>query len=363
MTRESGEGSRRWESLDPALSLSLLAGWSFLCRPDCALCCFATPAVTPSEMDRLLRIEPAAPFERGEAEFSIVPARPRGGACHFLTHLRCRVHPVRPFPCATYPVMVHLGSQAQADIVLSCPGVDLAPLSRWEGVRGPCERPMGLDQELERVAEEYGRRPVRAYLAEGKRREDRLRSRMQRRGGWIEPADLRELFHSDLPVPEKEDLQEAGPPDADSIADLPLFWDSTLGRVAFRRRGSAWEFQAIREEGGPQGLPRIFEPIHELPGLEPEARRMLEGYLHFCLERDFLIWMAYSEASGTRDASLEELVEAILRSLSAEARVRGAMRARLLGRRSDPLDRAAVEWGIRATDSDFLDQGTLGRVL
>ena len=74
----------------PAIDLSLLHGFRFTCRPGCGLCCYATPAASPSEQQTLLRLDPSVRFVGGSGAFRSrsLPARrwrlsvPRVGTVH-----------------------------------------------------------------------------------------------------------------------------------------------------------------------------------------------------------------------------------------------------------------------------------------
>ena len=90
------------------IDVSLLSGFAFACRPDCGLCCFTSPRVDAEDAERLRAVAPDARIvPRGRER--CVAARPDGGACQFLTQLRCRVHEVRPAPCREFPISVHVG--------------------------------------------------------------------------------------------------------------------------------------------------------------------------------------------------------------------------------------------------------------
>ncbi|HTT15724.1 MAG TPA: YkgJ family cysteine cluster protein, partial [Thermoplasmata archaeon] len=110
------------------LDVALVQGFSFACRPDCGLCCFASPRISPGEQHALRVVAPQATFV-GRGRDRYLSARPDGGACQFLANLRCGVHAQRPAPCREFPITVHLGERLQASVVLSCPGLDLRRLT------------------------------------------------------------------------------------------------------------------------------------------------------------------------------------------------------------------------------------------
>ncbi len=340
----------------------LLSGFRFHCREDCGLCCYATPAVSPPERKRLLSLDPHIPWREGASGFVRIASRPAGGACALLEHSRCRLHDVRPFPCREFPLLVHLGDRAQATLVLSCPGLDLGRLRDWS--RGvPVESPAfeGLDREWEAVLEETRRVPWEAWLQEGKARIDSLRSLRSRE--WTEPEALRDRLHRALPLPRDADFPPEGPPGKEArLEDLPLFFDESLGRVAFRKVDRAWQALRIREGGGVERDLGTHRIPHSRPALQPDGLALLAGYGHYLLERDALLWLGYRELARRKGTSLEDVLTALVLGAESEVLARAVFRMRLRGV-DGPLGAAEVALGIQATDSDLLDQETYGRVL
>lgn len=355
--RKGGQGA--------PLDLTLLNGFSFGCRPDCSLCCYATPSVTVEERSALLKIEPATRFlATEENQFSHIESRPNGGACYFLHEKRCRVHPARPFPCREYPLTVHIGSQVQATLVLACPGLRLEALLEWAEASPPQKGPEGLEEELGRVLAEIEREPVARWLEEGAHLERRTREKLAKGGRWTDPAELREAIRGDLSWPSDEDFPPGDPPDlAESWDAMPLYFEEGRGPVVFRSRREGWEALGMLETGSATRSLGTIPRIDHMPNLNPEATRLLRGYLTYSLQRDFLLWLAYRELDPHRDATLEEVLRALLLELGVQAVARGAFRAALSGRPWETLDARDVTNGIRAIDGDFLDQPTLGGVL
>lgn len=352
-------------SIPQPLELSLLNGFAFTCRPDCSLCCFASPSISPQEHRDLLQIRPAGSFLEDEGgQATNVRSRPQGGACTYLHHRRCGVYSARPFPCREYPLSVHIGSRPQATLVLACPGISLAPLSQWSHGGPPSAPPQGLDSEIERVLAEAVRQPLDQWLKEGHRIEDRTRSRLLRAHRWDAAEDLRARVISDLPWPSEEDFPAEDPPDTSEGWDaLPLYFDEEHGPVTFLSRTEGWEAFSMREEGGPRHSLGLIPPLGAMPHLTEDARELLRGYLVYNLHRDFLFWLAYRELEAQEEATLEEMVREILRELAVQAMARSAFRAALQGSPWQTLRPRDIEQGIRAIDNDFLDQATLGGIL
>ncbi|HEV2231654.1 MAG TPA: YkgJ family cysteine cluster protein, partial [Thermoplasmata archaeon] len=136
------------------LDVALLNGFTFDCRPDCGLCCFAGPAVTAAEAPRLIQLADASAILEGPGGLGHLREQGNGGGCLFLEEHRCRAHPVRPFPCRSFPISVHLGVRAQATLVLSCPGLAAPGLDRWARSGPGSQDPVGLAAELAAVRSE-----------------------------------------------------------------------------------------------------------------------------------------------------------------------------------------------------------------
>ncbi len=345
------------------LDISLLQGLSFQCRPDCGLCCYATPAVTPAERQTLVRIAPATPFLPGAGGYALVACRPQGGACHFLKDNRCRCYGARPFPCIEYPITVHVGSRAQASVCLSCPGVIFDGLDRATQSRGVSD-PRGLEEELAHVRTEFEKAPIAGWIANHRRRENALIRTMEREGRWEDPEHLRQRLLDAPPFPDPDDFPVTLPPsEEEGVENLPLFFEEGIGVVALAGREEGYDALLLQESGGVRSRLGTFSPPDKRPELDGNGHRLLEGYLRLVIRRDQLIWAAYAELRNVPEATLGELAEEIVREAASQVLSRAVVRARLKGMTGDRLTREDVARGVRATDSDLLDLPTLGRVL
>jgi Fe-S-cluster containining protein len=346
----------------PELDLRLLEGFSFACRPDCGLCCYAEPATTPRERARLVQIEPALEFRFESREYSRIAARSDGGACGLLSQNRCRAHAQRPHPCRAFPVHVHIGERAQASLVLSCPGVPLDPLTGWAG-RAPRPEPQGLDAELEAVREEFAESPVELLQADASAR---LTRELRRRGlDASELARIRTETPQHLPSADPARLADLEPPRTGGpLEEAPLFWDSRLGRVllALTEEG-LYEASAVREEGGITSTLGEFPPPEAPPRLDAAALQLLSGYLAYLAERDQFVWSVLAEGPVSEAGSFEEEFGQTLAAVRAELLIRASVRARLLGETGERLGAEEVGRGIRAMDNDLLDRPTIGSIL
>ena len=318
--------------------------------------------MSASEREVLLKIHPETDFVPAAQGFEQIPCRPDGGACVFLAAERCTVRDVRPFPCRSFPVGVHIGGRVQAALVLACPGVSLAPLQGWPN--GTRAGPRGLDEEMRSVTSEMARSPLPALLQEAERR----RRGLARRTG-MDPetmdGDLRRAVEDELRGLPFEDVASWEPPSAEvGIANLPLFFDPKHGRVALAASAGGWELLAVAEGGGVVERLGTFLPPVEAPSMDADARQLLVGYLRYVLARDHTIWSVYEENPDA--ATPDSLADRLLGRLNEVAGTvlrRASVRSREAGVPSDRLGLEQLESGIRATDLELLDRPTLGRVL
>lgn len=347
------------------LELGLLEGFRFTCRPGCGLCCYATPAVSPAERSRLVQIEPTARFLADTQGFKLLAARPEGGACTMLGDNRCRVHAARPFPCRVFPLLTHIGTRIQSTLVLSCPGVDLSPLESWSQDSPSRGETLGLDSEIAAARKEAEDVPVGQWLREGVAAESKIQHALRARGEMQECAEvLRELSGRPLPLGPVRGGGLPPPGRERPIEELPLTFEAPNARVALRSVGSSeYEVIELRESGGVRTVRGTYPVPERWPEMQPDGRRVLEGYGRYLLARDHFLWAAYHELrSGSRD-SLKERLRANVAEALAEVVRRGTVLALAGGHPSESLGVGEVAAGIRAVDAELLDRPTLGRVL
>lgn len=352
------------------LDLSLLRGFTFRCRPDCGLCCFTSPACSASERSSLIRIEPAVPFVEGSepedpAGFVHVASQGDGGACHFLRDLACRAYSARPFPCRSFPILVHLTPfGSQATLVLSCPGLDLAGLEAWATSAVSKPLAVGLEEELRATEEEWARREGarrQAELALGRRSRS---SKLRRSLDAFDWSGLRSELLAHLPMPEADDFPVALPPGEDEPLDtLPLFFEEGEGRVAMRSQNDGWELLTLREAGGEGEVLGNFPAPSEPPRLDPGGDRALRGYLGYVVRRAYFPALVVRVCKEEHEDDPDGWSRALLRELGAQVLTRAGLRARLTGQGGDRLGAADVLRGVRAVDADFLDQPIAGEQL
>lgn len=348
------------------LDLSLLAGFSFHCRPDCGLCCYTSPAASPEERKRLIQIEDQVPWldPSPDDEYFHVASQGEGGACHFLRDLRCRAYSVRPFPCRSFPIVVHLAPKGQATLVLSCPGLDLRGLEQWATPRPPIGGPEGLAEELRAVREEWERRGgaerARSWAAPRRKGISRLRRRLEE----FDWADLREDLLADLPLPRAEEYPVDPPPSSEEpLEHLPLFFDGRHGRVALREQNEGWECVTLRESGGTDEVLGLFPPPRVPPRLSSGAERVLRGYLSYVARREYFRGLLVSVCEQEKTSDPRPVAQAVLRELGAQVLSRASVRAQLAGQGGDRLEETDVTRGVQAVDADFLDQTFAGERL
>ena len=338
------------------LDVALVQGFSFACRPDCGLCCFASPRISPDEQHALRVVAPQATLV-GRGRDRYLSARPDGGACQFLANLRCGVHAQRPAPCREFPITVHLGERLQASVVLSCPGLDLRRLT---DSRSAAEGAVGLAVELASVE----RRIDRAALA---RREEALRRRrrivraLDAEGLWRSEEEVRAELRSNLPLPGPGSFPVEDPPSTDDgLETLPLFFDHRPGPVAIAGGLGGWHLLELASTGGVARDLGIVPPPTAPPRLDDEATTLLRGYLDYWLARDALFGYVLRTLLEGPAGDVVDAVADELSAIGALTLARASVRARLAGRPAEPLTERDVADGIRAVDADLLDRPSWG---
>lgn len=342
------------------LDIELLRGFRFRCRPDCGLCCYASPRADRGERDRILRSFPGARFV-GAGPVQLLAARPNGGACQFLDRYRCTAHRVRPHPCREFPVTVHIGQRLQASLVLSCPGLALDPLESV-GARGRLPEPEGLDAELAAITARLGPALARRR-EESRRRARKVERELRAEGRWSDPAEVRERLARHLPRPDARDFPVEEPPSRDEgLERLPLCFDLREGPVAFARGIGGWEAIELDAAGGARALTTLAPPDRP-PELDPLADRLLAGYLHYWIDRDAFLAAVQEEMQGAPEGSVLDWAERGLREIGAQTMARASIRRKLSEGSGGRLTREDVARGIAATDQDWLDRPTWGERL
>lgn len=337
----------------PALDTSLLRGFGFACRPDCGLCCFATPRATRSELAALVARRPDLEVIDDGSE-RLLAARPRGGACQLLTELRCSAHDLRPHPCREFPLTVHVGSRLQVDVVLSCPGVNLAGLTAADA------RPDGgFAAELESVHSRLGPRSVRA-IDEAVRRRRKVARVLTEAGRWVEEDAVRASLADRLPWPRDSNFEALELPEADGpLESLPMFFEGGGGPVALGDHVGGWEAIRLQESGGGRPM-NVIPPVDRAPPVAPSGRARLREYQGYVLRRDSFLATVVLETLDTEEGTVADRARTDLERLGATVLARAAFRARLAGAPDRPLERDDVDRGIRATDAEWLDRPTWG---
>jgi Putative zinc- or iron-chelating domain len=342
----------------PDLDVALLEGFSFTCRPDCGLCCYAEPRVSAEERTQLIRIVPEVEIvRRGGGQF--LAAHAGGGACRLLVDNRCRAHDARPAPCREYPLTVHVGARLQATVVLSCPGVDVAVLGRASATASR-ESGSGFAVELGALRGRIDHATM-DRLDASRRRRSRIRRALAQEGRWEEEGDVRQQVGRELPLPTANDFPVADPPPVDEgLEALPLFFDGRRAPVAIAQGLGGWELLELRPEGGVRGSLGVLPAPERPPPLEAGAETMLRGYLRYWLARDALFGTVHLRMAHSTEGTVSEWIEEELRAIGAVVLARAEVRAKLRRGVVDRLSAADLVDGIRATDQDLLDRDTWG---
>ncbi len=347
----------RTERAVPEVDVSLLSGFGFSCLPGCGLCCFASPRLDRDDESRLRTAAPRVRvvLEGGER---CVAARPDGGACQFLDHLRCTVHAVRPAPCREFPVSVHIGTRLQATVVLSCPGLRLEPLESYGKVEAVGSS-SDLDSELSSVR---GRltSAVERRRRESERRRRRVARELEEEGRWVEEEEVRRQLSERRLVPTVPEYFPEDPPAVEAgLERLPMYFDGRRGPVVLAQGLGGWEAHELAPEGGARPV-GIAVPPDQPPLLDPDADALLAGYLRYWLARDSFLAAVHLGMLSTPEGTVVDATLGELYAIGSDVMARGAVRAKLRGNVGTRLTRADVEAGIRATDQDWLDRPTWG---
>jgi hypothetical protein len=339
----------------------LLSGFRFRCLPGCGLCCYTTPAVAPSERAPLVQLDPAVPLIDTPEGWAQIGSRPEGGACYFLRQERCSCHAVRPATCAEFPLTVHAGRRVQLSVVLSCPGVDLSPLSQTGIESLPSAVPPELRSEFEAVTLEVGRAESSGQLRWASQRWHGMVRRLRRAGIWQSEEVVRDALRGHLNDFILGELSPYDVPDEDDdLEALPMFYDSAKGRVAWRSHPGGVEFLSLQESGGIESHMEVLPLPTRSPGLDPSSRSLLQGYLAYLLERDATLSAAYARLDETQRELPADLVAEDLRSAASQVIRMAVLRRALTSDQRGALAPADVENGIRATDMDLLDRPMAG---
>ena len=345
----------------PAVDLTLLRGFRYACRPGCGLCCYAEPRVEPEERAKLLAIAPDTHLSRRSGGY-FLRARPEGGGCECLNGTRCSVWPARPSPCREFPVSVHVGDRLQASLVLTCPGIDLAPLAQ-ASPRGEGAAPEGFDAELASVVRRVGPGTVRRLDA-ARRRRRRIVTALRATGQWIDEEEVRSRLRDHLPCPTVNDFPVEDPPSAEEGLELlPLFYAGSSAPWALAAGLGGWEVLELRPEGGRSPPLAVVPPPERPPEVTAGGQRLLEGYLRYFLDRDSLFGTVLPDVDVGGPFSVLQAAERELRAIAALVLSRADVRRKALGGAAGSLTEGDVAEGIRASDQDLLDRPGWGDLL
>jgi hypothetical protein len=270
-------------------------------------------------------------------------------------------HSARPATCGEFPLTVHVGVQIQVSVVLTCPGVDLSPLKRWEE-GGPDETlSPSLRSEIEHVNEAVGQARAAGQLRWAAQRRRSVERRLGRDGCWQTEEEVRDALHDLIDTLIPEVLSDEEPPEAeDPLESLPMFYDPSQGRVAWRPHPGGVEFFSLKETGGIAAHLGVIASPTRSPGLTVPARALLRGYLAYLLDRDATINAAYDYLLNYEPGLPEEAVADDLELIAGQIIRLSSLRRALTSEQRGELSVQDVENGIRATDMDILDRPTAG---
>jgi Fe-S-cluster containining protein len=339
----------------------LIRGFSFQCRPDCGLCCYTTPALTPSERSTLIELRPELPVLGGPGGRALLASRTDGGACALLSKNRCGAHAVRPGACRRFPLDVHVGDRVQVSVVLSCPGLSFAPLTSGRPNSDSSFPPRGLEEEVAAVRQWCQAPEFDRHARHARQRRRSIVGRLKKAGIWEDEEPVRARLRTSIPFPNGRDFPAESPPaTSEGLELLPLFFDDQFGRVALAEAAGGWEVITLAEGGGVERHLGIVPPPESVPRLTSGARNLLEAYLRYFLERDFLFGMVHLALVAEPDQTVGDAVTQELEKIGADVLTRAMIRGKISGRPLGPLTELDVEGGIRAADMDLLDRPSWG---
>ena len=342
----------------------LVGGFRFRCVPGCGLCCYATPAVTPAERERLIQLDPDTPLLDTSEGWSQIASRSSGGACYFLRGERCRCHPIRPATCGEFPLTTYVSERVQVSVVLTCPGVDLAGLGNFATGSHRSGISTSLSSEVEFVNREVRSAAERGRLRWASRRRQAVERRLRTRGGWQPEEEIRLHLRRQVDRWIPTDLPPAdGPTEAEALETLPMFYDPAFGRVAWRVHSAGMEFFTLHEEGGKARELEVLDTPNRSPGFDPAGQALLRGYLAYLLERDATVGAAYDYLLDAEPQLPELVVVDYLQQAAGQVVRMACLRRALTSDHRGPLTEFDIENGIRATDMDVLDRPTIGLTL
>ncbi len=337
-----------------ALDVGLLRGFRYRCRPDCGLCCFTSPAVTPDEWRGLRTLQPQLTAVRSGREVCVA-ARPDGGACSLLLERRCTAHVARPAPCREFPLSVHVGERLQATVVLSCPGVELSGLLSG-ALTSP---PVGFEEELAALERRLGPDADRRR-ADAIRRRRKVQRLLEADGRWEDEERSRSVLGPRLSVPGPEFFPATPPPPIDGPwEELPMYFDGRAGPVALGERSDGWEAVELSATGGGTSL-GVAVPPQRPPEIDAGGRALLLSYLRYWLSRDAFFGALHLELLETRAGPAQAEASRTLSEIGASAISAAHVRAQFRRGAVGPLRVDDIERGIRAVDLDWVDRATWG---
>lgn len=309
----------------------------------------------------MIQLDPHVPLEEGLGGWANIASRPEGGACHFLQDQRCGCHAVRPATCAEFPLTVHVSERVQVAVVLTCPGVDLSALAHWGDGSAPRSPHKDLAAEVDVVVSEIARAEAAGELRSATERRREVERRLRRESRWESEEEVRRILRGWGRGPISSEIDALMLPDEDEALEaLPMFFEPTKGRVAWRAHPAGVEFLTLREAGGIESHLEVLVPPSRPPELLPNARASLVGYLKYLLERDSTIGVAYDKLLGGAPGLPNELVAQDLRFAAGQVLQMATLRRSLISDQRGPLTAGDIENGIRATDMDLLDRETVG---
>ncbi|MFZ1024507.1 MAG: hypothetical protein WAN87_10290 [Thermoplasmata archaeon] len=246
-------------------------------------------------------------------------------------------------------------------MVLSCPGLTFTPLTAGRAESEASFPPIGLEGEVEAVRQWLLEPGFDRHVQQARQRRRKIERLLSRVGVWEDDESVRARLRPAIPFPSDRDFPAETPPaTSDGLELLPLFFDARLGRVALAEATGGWEAITIAEGGGVERHLGIFPPPESVPRLTARGRNLLDSYLRYFLERDFLFGTVHLALVDEPEQMVGDAIQQELQKIGTDVLTRAVIRGKVSGRPTNPLTEVDVEEGIRAVDMDLLDRPSWG---
>jgi Fe-S-cluster containining protein len=374
------------------IDTSELAGKSFECLENCAMCCLCQPELNEEELRAFKKANLADSLTREHIQGYVadeqIAIRLQGesGACHFLIDRRCTIYNMRPTFCRRFPVHVHALHRIQLNADLSCRGITdggntlekfgadiLAsiPKKLMDDVQEEVEarlrsfKKICLDKQIYQAPERL--RSVADCIIPLLTKNDGIGGLLafantETKIGEIPDDKIVGLVLASEPPADLEEMaSEANYAqfDLENPSWLPVYVDERLRWNTFRSGEGKIHWMGLHENGAIETV-NSFEigDIKLLP-TDQGARKTFADYARLLISRDHFLGHAYQVCADQKfDCDLMNIYLGIMATTLLDL----WWRASLIGlvNEKSKLNSSLAKEGIRAFDMDCLDMPTMG---